>query len=90
MPFDFLANLNPPKKDVLDLGVGKKKNKTHPLIEVDPSTVSHSFMYNNFIPIDASPINFYSIKKQASWLSHNCLYTGGAFLSDYLNFKATT
>jgi hypothetical protein len=44
---------------------------------------SHKYLYNNFIPIDSSPINYYSVKKGASWLSHNSLYTFAAFLKDY-------
>ena len=46
---------------------------------------SHKLLFNNFIPIDSSPVNYFSLKKRADWLGHNSIYSFASFLKDYYN-----
>jgi hypothetical protein len=61
-----------------------KKYKGNEILLTDAEVeASHKYIFNNLIPIDSSPINFYSVKKGVSWLSHNSIYTFASFLTDF-------
>lgn len=81
---DYIISHEPRKVDKLgQLNNNNKKKRINPLLEEPITQLSNNLMFNNFIPIDSSPINFYSVKKGVNWLSHNSLYTLATFTNEY-------